>query len=198
MTSEREARPSRSEAEPAAFDARTWVEEHGDALYRYAMSRLGRHDLAEDVVQDTFLAALSARGRFEGRASSRTWLVAILRRKIVDRLRRGEGQGPGAQAGSTGAPGPLFDKSGVWINPPSRWTLPDQAMESDELRAVLDDCLDRLPDQLAEPFLLREVDGLDAEEVRRSLDLTAGNLRVRLHRARLLLRGCLERNWFDA
>lgn len=198
MTAHPPGECGRVEPAPAAIDPEAWVEEHGDALFRYALGRLGRRDLAEDVVQETFLAALAAGGRFQGRSSARTWLVAILRRKVADRMRRGAESGPRKPAGPDVPAPSFFDVAGDWLRPPSRWEEPGRAIESEELRAALDDCLGRLPPHLAEPFLLRERDEMDVEQVRSALSLSAGNLRVRLHRARLLLRECLERNWFDA
>src|SRR5262249_42978535 len=69
-------------------DAADWLTAHGDALYRFARLRVGARGPAEDLVQDTFLAAIAARGRFRGRSSTRTWLLGILRRKIADHYRR--------------------------------------------------------------------------------------------------------------
>ena len=71
-----------------AGDPQLWVDEHGDALYRYALSQLGDRSAAEDLVQETFLAALTARERFRGGSSARTWLISVLRHKLVDHWRR--------------------------------------------------------------------------------------------------------------
>ncbi|WP_435008675.1 sigma-70 family RNA polymerase sigma factor [Tundrisphaera lichenicola] len=177
---------------PTEDQALGWISDHGDALFQFALGRLKSRELAEDLVQETFLAALGAIGRFEGRSTTRTWLVAILRRKIIDHHRKAAGsplpQGPEVST--------FFDDAGLWIRPPARWDSPEQSLEKEEFREVLDGCFDRLPRHLAEPFALRERDGVEAEEVRRILNLSAGNLRIRLHRARLHLRKCLEENWF--
>lgn len=176
-------------------EAAGWLDEHGDALYRYAMARVGRRELAEDLVQDTFVAALQARGRYEGGSSVRTWLTSILKHKIIDHHRRVASATP---AGGEPIPGEFFEADGTWKRPPSSWKTPDQALEDREFWEVFDGCLGRLPRALASVFRLREVEGLATEELRDRLAISESNLRVRLHRARLLLRECLERRWFAA
>ena len=186
---------------PTAGDASAWLDEHGDALYRYARSRVGHREAAEDLVQDALLAALQSRDRFQGQATVRTWLLSILRHKIVDHLPpRGEvacrrpkpirSRGPTPFARGISAP----RVSGR--RPSRRGRLPDQTLEDREFWDVLDRCLSRLPHSLSAVFILRELEDLDTAELRRILELSEGNLRVRLHRARLLLRECLEKHWF--
>jgi RNA polymerase sigma-70 factor (ECF subfamily) len=189
-----------SEMLSSAGNAEAWLVEHGDALYRYARSRVGKRELAEDLVQDAFLAALQSRDRFQGRATARTWLLSILRHKIVDHYRRVAGSLPTAEPASTESPDPLiarnFSGKGLWKQAIASWKAPDQALEDREFWDVLDRCLGRLPRALSSVFILRELEELDTAELRRVLAVSEGNLRVRLHRARLLLRECLERNWF--
>jgi RNA polymerase sigma-70 factor (ECF subfamily) len=183
-----------------------WVEEHGDALYRYARARVAGRELAEDLVQETFLAALQSLDRFQNRSSVRTWLLAILRHKIVDHYRRGEagraaaGTDADADAASPGDPTParFFTPGGLWARAPSPWKTPEEALIDDEFRAVLDGCVGGLPRSLAEAFILRELEEVEAAELCELLGLSPGNLRVRLHRARLLLRECLEKKWFGS
>ncbi len=191
-------------------DASTWPDEHGDALYRYARLRVGRRELAEDLVQETFLAALQSRGRFRGGATVRTWLLSILRHKIVDHYRRASASrataggvddegavlDPGAGGRADPVIGRFFDESGHWRKAPAAWRAPDRELEAREFRDVLDGCLGRLPGPLASAFVLRELEELEAAELCEVLGLSAGNLRIRLHRARLLLRECLERHGF--
>lgn len=192
-------------------DASAWPDEHGDALYRYARLRVGRRELAEDLVQETFLAALQSRGRFRGGATVRTWLISILRRKIVDHYRRAPApaptSGPGrheddgaldpeARGQADPVIGRFFDEAGHWRKAPVSWKAPDRELEAREFRDVLDGCLGRLPGPLASAFILRELEELESAELCEVLGLSAGNLRIRLHRARLLLRECLERHGF--
>ncbi len=181
-------------------DASAWLEQHGDALYGYARARVGARDLAEDLVQETLLAALQASDRFASRSSVRTWLFSILRRKIVDLYRRGgagrQSAGNGETLASPNREQAFFNGDDFWRNAPSSWKTPEQALLDDEFWNVLEGCLGGLPRGLAQAFMLRELDQVDAQELCAILGLTPGNLRVRLHRARLLLRDCLEKRWF--
>ncbi|MDG3005057.1 sigma-70 family RNA polymerase sigma factor [Paludisphaera mucosa] len=187
-------RPADEAADPAG-----WLHLHGDALYRFARTRVGRRETAEDLVQETLLAALQASDRFRGDSPRRTWLTAILRRKIADFYRRERASAPTIEADLTAPPGRSsspFDAEGNWRNAPSNWRGPQAALDDADFWRVFEACAARLPRHLAEAFLLREVEGLDVEALRAALDVGAGNLRVRLHRARLLLRECLAKNWF--
>ncbi len=182
----------------AATDPEDWVDRHGDSLYRYALLRLRSPDLAADVVQETFLEALRARSAFAGRSSERTWLVGILRHKIVDHLRRVRRE-PVAENGvsANGTSGSPFDRRGHWRVGPAHWgSDPSREMETREFWEVFNGCLSKLPQGLADAFFLRELDGLGAEEVQQILGITPANLWKRLHRARVYLRQCIESGWF--
>lgn len=166
----------------------TWLADHGDALYAYAMARVRRPDMAEDLVQDTLLAAME--GQFDGRSSRRTWLVTILRRRLADRLRRTD-DGRAEQA-LDDAIRTLFNERGKWARAPRRWPLERRAADADALRRALTACLDRLPPRTAEAFLLVEHEETPIPAVAELLGTTPANVHVMLHRARLALRTCLE------
>jgi len=202
MTAERTSETDSHEPPAPREDASGWLEQHGDALYGYARARVGARELAEDLVQETLLAALQSQDRFASRSSVRTWLFSILRHKIVDLYRRG---GAGRQSAGNGEPlasqkseHEFFTGAGFWQNAPSSWKTPEEAFLDDEFWSVLDGCLGDLPRSLARAFMLRELEHLDVEELCKILGLTPGNLRVRMHRARLLLRDCLEKRWFGS
>jgi RNA polymerase sigma-70 factor (ECF subfamily) len=182
----------------AVTDPEEWVDRYGDGLYRYALLRLRSPDLAADVVQETFLEALRARGSFAGRSSEWTWLVGILRHKVIDQLRRARRAAAvgvdGSDESRAGAP---FDRRGHWRIGPAEWGGdPTRELENREFWDVFRGCLSRLPRALADAFFLRELDGLEPEVVRELLGITPANLWQRLHRARMLLRQCLESGWF--
>ena len=180
-----------------AVDPEGWVDRHGDCLYRYAVLRLRAPDLAADVVQETFLEALKARASFSGRSSERTWLVGILKHKIVDHLRK-TGRDRAAGGAPLDAAGePAFDGRGHWRLGPAPWPGdPAREIEGREFWDVFGRCLGKLSPGLSDAFFLRELDGLSAEEVQRALGITPASLWARLHRARSQLRGCLETHWF--
>ena len=181
------------------IDPDRWVDDHGDALYGYAMLRLRDADSAAEVVQETFLEALKARSRFLGRSSERTWLIGILKHKIIDQFRRqarrergiGGDEAPGLEIGE------FFDERGGWKVAVDRWAeLPESVVERAEFWEVFRACLAELPTSYAEAFTLCELEELSGPEACKILDVTPTNLWARLHRARLLLRKSLETNWF--
>lgn len=174
-----------------------WVNEYGDALYRYAVRRLP-NAAAEDVVQETFLAALKAERPFAGRASARTWLIGILKHKVIDYIRKASREQPVAdlEANDSWADN-LFDAAGHWRVGPRAWQAsPEKILEQHEFLAVLNQCLEKLPARLRDAFILREVDDQKTAEICKILDITPTNLWVLLHRTRLRLQNCLTENWF--
>lgn len=185
-------------------DPGIWLEQHGDYLFKYAVFRLRDSVAAEDVVQETFLAALKAYERFEGRGSERTWLVGILKHKITDHFRRSTREAPIGEVEAESDDHPeFFRQAGEWIghwdlnHAPTDWHAnPAELVEQSDFWRVFTDCLSPLPQRTASVFTLREVDGLSSDEICETLGITANNLWVILHRARLHLRNCLELNWF--
>lgn len=179
-------------------DPSRWVDIHGDALFRFALVRVRDRFLAEDLVQEAFLAAYRGRDRFAGGSSERTWLVAILKNKIADHFRRAARESSQEELllrGPLGA-GP-FDAEGHWKSRPSDWgsdpaALARQADFLEQLRR----CLSELPASHAAAFTLREIDGMTTREICKILEISETNLWVILHRARMRLRACLEANWF--
>lgn len=166
---------------------------------RIARLQLRDAHAAEDVVQETLLAALRSAPTFSGRSSVKTWLVGILRFKIVDLL-RARARTPmnatdlGAEL-KTDDLDALFDSTGTWIEKPREWGDPDRAVAQADFQRVLELCLSRLPELAARVFMLRELFELDAEEVCRLAAVKRNHLNVLLYRARLSLRGCLETRW---
>ncbi len=182
---------------PGLSDPETWLESHGDYLYRYAFTRLQEPVEAEDAVQETLLAAIQARRRYAGQASERTWLVGILKHKITDHIRKSIRERPVDKDGVDGTAGDMFDGRGKWKVEVSAWADPESALDQARFWQVFSDCIDNLPARLAKPFVLKEIDGMSSNDICAELDIsTTNNLWVMLSRARMRLRGCLEQNWF--
>jgi RNA polymerase sigma-70 factor, ECF subfamily len=171
--------------EPAAIEG-----ERG-YLLRYAGLQLRNPAQAEDAVQETLLAAIEGASRFSGKSSLRTWLTGILKHKIIDQLRRSAREQPFAAADE------LFAGDGHWREMPADWGNPDAALENSRFRAALELCLQRLPERTARVFMMREVMEMPTAEICQELQITATNCWVMLHRARLILRECLEQTWFE-
>jgi len=192
-------------ADPApVLDPEGWVEKYGDILFGFAASRVRDHSIAQDLVQETFLAALKAKAGFAGRSTERAWLFGILRNKLVDYYRL---QGRETLFADLEWPLPeeetAFFSSGLgkdgWVKrlAPKAWETPDESLVSKEFQEVLKQCLSRLPEKVTQTFLLREVDGVPSEKICKDLEVSPNNLWVMLHRARMGLRRCLEVHWFD-
>jgi len=175
------------------------VDLYGDFLYRFALARVRDPSVAEDMVQETFVAALRGRDRFQGRSSQRTWLAAILKHKIVDHIRRQIREQASDQLETVGdGIDPDFDGRGRWRHRPKRWAAnPMKLYEQKEFFDAFYRCLADLPERLSRIFMLREVDGLSTEEICKALEVTATNSWVMLYRARMGLRRCLEQTWFE-
>jgi len=177
---------------------------HRPYLYRYALAKLRRTDIADEVVQDTLMAALEGKATFRGDSALRTWLTGILKHKIVDWQRR-EARNP-LRAGTTHhvdmeneyeeTSDTLFDSAGGWVTPPSTWPNPEEALENQQFRELLDRCLAALPAATARAFYLREVEGQSTEEICEELGISESNCWVMLYRARMSLRESLEKRWF--
>lgn len=184
---------------PANTDPAEWVDRYGDYLFRYAMLRLRDRSTAEDLVQETFLAALKDYGSFSGKSSESTWLVGILKHKIVDHFRRQAREAPVAESDLREHPDPSsFDGSGHWTSGPADWGgNPADLYREKKFLDQLTKCLSGLSPNHANAFTLREIEGADTGEICKVLNVTETNLWVILHRARMLLRRCLEANWFE-
>ena len=192
--------PNRKSDAAGIGNPELWVDNYGDFLYRFALARVKDPSVAEDLVQETFLAALRARENFKRRSSGRTWLIAILKHKIVDHIRKKIREPATDKIETlTDMAAPDFDDGGKWNIRPNQWAVnPGNIYEQKEFLDVLYHCLAELPERLAEAFVKREMDGLSTEEVCKELGITATNSWVMLYRARMSLRRCLENNWLNA
>ncbi len=178
-----------------SHDPEAWVDRYGGTLYRYALSQTRDPSVAEDLVQETFLAALRSLASFRGDASLLTWLVSILRRKIIDHRRRS----PvvlNQETESGKVPDP-FDHRSRWRKTIRDWPSdPARQLEDAEFWEVFEGCVQKLPPLLGEAFRFREILRLEISEICEMTGISRQNLAVRLHRARLALRGCLDERWF--
>lgn len=176
-----------------------WVDLHGNYLYRFALSRLRKPELAENAVQETFLAALNARKRFSGLSTERTWLIGILKHKIYDHFRHTHREiaVTDLQTDDEQTIDSFYDFVGRPKNLPADWTPnPRELSKNKEFWRVFEDCLKKVPEKTANAFMMREIDKLRSKEICKHLHISSTNLWVMLHRARLQLRACLEANWF--
>ena len=184
---------------PAA-DIAAQLDAHRGYLLRVARLQLRDDALAEDVVQETLLAALSG-STFSGKSSLKTWLTGILKHKIIDAIRRKQREPLLAstfddECDIEDLDGLFKAPFGAWDSPPAEWGDPEQALNRSQFFDMMDFCLEKLPPNTARVFMMREVMELESDEICKELAITANNLWVILYRARMSLRECLEQNWF--
>lgn len=171
-------------------------------LLRLAMLQLQDKAAAEDVVQETLLAALAGEAGFQRRASLKTWMISILKHKILDAIRARRRVMPLAPIGPNEEDeydltpfDSLFDASGFWARPQDAWSDPATVAERTDFIRVLEACLTHLPERTSRAFLMREWLENEPSEICSVLQVTPGNLRILLYRARMQLRVCLDMNW---
>jgi len=181
------------------LEPQKWVDLYGDQLYRYAYARVQNQMVAEDLVQETFLAALGGIDGFEGRSAEKTWLIAILKNKITDHFRKRGRELVNISQDQDKQLDHFFHGNGNWKDKPERWdTSPDLVLNRKEFWNIFLSCLSELSDRLRIAFSLREMEGLGCDEICKVLGVSSSNCWVMLYRARMLLRHCLGVNWFGA
>ncbi|MFI5347650.1 MAG: sigma-70 family RNA polymerase sigma factor [Elusimicrobiota bacterium] len=177
----------------------TWVDAHGDRLFRYALSRIRDERAAEDLIQDVFVVAFKSRDKFKGDSSELTWMIGILRNKIFEHLRKQAREVPLSSPDEDDDREEASFDGRHWsaAAAPRDWGGdPHQKAESAEFSAALRGCLDALTPGVARAFVLREMEGLGHQESAEALGVPPGRLAVLLYRARMRLRRCLERGYF--
>lgn len=182
-----------------------WISTYADELYGYAMGKTSNVELAEDLVQETFLAGLKSLENFKGNSSERTWLFSILKFKIADHYRKASTKNE-ISSSKFGIENDsyienYFTEDGDWKEntAPKEWGIDySTAIENKELSTALNNCIDKLPDTQKQLVLLKLVEEEETEIICKGLNITATNYWVIIHRAKLQLRACLEKNWFKA
>lgn len=177
------------------------IAEHHAYLLRFARLQLRNDAWAEDAVSETFVAALAKPQSFGNRSQLKTWLVGILKHKVIDLLRQRSREvslhDDAGEDGSEELDALLFKADGHFNAQPADWGNPEQDLSSRQFLQVLEACTEKLPAMQGRVFLMREWLELSCEEICKELNLTSTNLYVQLHRARLRLRECLELHWFS-
>ena len=175
-----------------------WLNDHGDFLYNFALSRMFSREQAEDLIQETFLAAFKSVDKFQGQSSERTWLVSILKRKIVDYYRKKSR----SKEQLSDADSPFIrDKFmyGRWKeeHEPQAWDFSDTNLtDNAEFIDILKKCISYLPDKWKSVFSLKHIEEAPNSEICEDLNISESNIWVILHRSRLQLRQCVEKLWY--
>ena len=179
------------------LDPNNWIKLYSDYLFNYTITRVSDRETAQDLVSETFLAGLKSMANFKGEASERTWLISILKRKIIDHYRKiNSNKGKAEVRMNYNADS---ESEGDWLEErvadPFDKTAED-TIENSELGMAIHDCLGKLPEKQAQVFKMKTLLHYETEAICNELNITASNLWVIIHRARTAMAGCLEKNWF--
>lgn len=179
------------------IDPNQWITLYSDYLFNYTVSRVSDREMAQDLVSETFLAGLKSMKNFKGEASERTWLISILKRKIIDYYRKiNSNKGKAEVRMSYNSDS---ETEGDWLEErvadPFDRTAED-TIENTELSAAIQGCLGKLPEKQANVFEMKTILNYETEAICNELNITASNLWVIIHRARTAMASCLEKNWF--
>ncbi|NND89037.1 MAG: sigma-70 family RNA polymerase sigma factor [Flavobacteriaceae bacterium] len=179
------------------IEADKWVDRYSDYLYNYTIVRVNDHIIAQDLISETFLAGLQSKKNFKGEASERTWLISILKRKIIDHYRRSNSKKGKSEVRMSYA----SDQSeGDWleerIGDEGNKNI-DALLENEELGLAILECLDQLQPRHAAIFKMKTIQDFDTETICNEFKITPSNLWVIIHRARTTLANCLEKNWLQ-
>ncbi len=174
-----------------------WIDAYADYLFNYTIGRVNDVEIAKDLVQETFLAGLKSAKNYKGDAAERTWLIAILKRKVIDHYRKTNSKKGRAEVRMDYSA--HTDAQGDWIeeqvaDPFS--SFENDAIENQELGQAIHSCIAKLPKKQALVFTMKTIQGMDTETICNELNINPSNLWVMIHRARTGLMGCLNQNWF--
>ena len=191
--------PGKTEAtEVTPAGPKFWVNNYGDYLYSYAGTRIDDNELARDLVQETFLAALKSWEKFDRHSSEKTWLTAILKNKIFDAYRKKSNNLQKQTISIDGSDSDeFFEESGHWKEGrfPVSFGIEGAALENKEFDGILKSCMNKLPPLWKSVLTMKHIDDESSENICKQLELTSSNFWVISHRAKVNLRDCLQRNW---
>ena len=188
---------SNSNSAKHEINPKKWVDFYSDYLFNYTIARINDRIIAQDIVQDTFLAGLKSMKNFKGEASERTWLISILKRKIIDHYRKINSKKGQAEVRMNY--NSETESEGDWLE--ERVADPfdktaEKTIENAELGLAIHKCLQKLPEKQALVFKMKTIQGFETEVICNELNITASNLWVMIHRARTAMAACLKENWF--
>ncbi|MBO0321683.1 sigma-70 family RNA polymerase sigma factor [Muricauda sp. CAU 1633] len=175
----------------------TWVDLYADYLFNYAVARVSDAEIAKDLVQETFFAGLNSAKNFKGDAAERTWLIAILKRKVIDHYRKINSKKGKAEVRINYTTD--SDSDGDWLEEQVADPFSqdgDNVLENEELGVALQECIEKLPKKQSQVFKMKTIQGMSTEDICNELEINPSNLWVMIHRARTALMGCLNENWF--
>ena len=177
------------------IDPNNWIKLYSDYLFNFTITRVSSREIAQDLVSETFFAGLKSMANFKGEASERTWLISILKRKIIDHYRKinsnkGKAEVRMSYNSDTETEGDWLEER---VADPFDKTAEDK-IENSELGLAIHDCLGKLPEKQAQVFRMKTLLNYETEAICNELNITASNLWVIIHRARTAMASCMEKN----
>ena len=182
--------------ESSLINPENWIDKYSDYLFNYTIVRVNDREVTNDLISETFLAALKSKKNFKGESTERTWLISILKRKIIDYYRRinsAKGQAEVKFSPRTN------EEEGDWLEekvPDASGSSAEDIIENRELGLAILSCLEQLNEKQATIFKMKTIDGIETEAICNEFNISPSNLWVIIHRARTSLAKCLEENWF--
>ena len=173
-----------------------WIDKYADYLFNYTITRVSDREMAQDLVQETFFAGLKSAANFKGDASERTWLISILKRKIIDYYRKINSNKGKAEVRINYKDD---ESEGDWLEERVADKYDKNAegeIENKELGVAIHNCLEKLPQKQADIFKMKTIQGFETEVICNEYNITPSNLWVIIHRARTALADCLDNSWF--
>jgi len=174
-----------------------WVDQYADYLFNYAVARVSDAEIAKDLVQETFFAGLNSAKNYKGDAAERTWLIAILKRKVIDYYRKTNSRKGKAEVRINYNAN--SDSEGDWLEEQVADPFSKDGnhfIENEELGMAIQECISKLPKKQSLVFNMKTIQGMSTEDICNELGINPSNLWVIIHRARTALMGCLNQNWF--
>lgn len=177
------------------LDPKKWIDNYADQLYAFCQIRINNSNISEDLVQETFLSAWKARETYKAEASEKNWLFAICKNKIIDHYRKNHGNFVSSDKDETDS---YFNSEDHWTSEkqPNDWGINGMAhIEKKEFYQVFTKCKQKLKELQQQVFVLKYMEDFDSDQICQILGITSSNYWVLIHRAKLQLRSCLEKNW---
>lgn len=174
-----------------------WIKNYSDYLFNFTIVRVDDREIAKDLVQETFFAGLRSMKNYKGEASERTWLISILKRKIIDHYRKiNSNKGKAEVRMSYNSD---TESEGDWLEERVADPFASNAetdLENSELGSAIHNCLSKLPEKQATIFKMKTIQNFDTETICNEFNITSSNLWVIIHRARTAMADCMKENWF--
>lgn len=173
-----------------------WVELYGDDLYRWTYYKVSNQEAAEDLVQDTFLAAFNGYDQFQGNSNPKTWLFSILKRKIIDYY-RSQASNKIVLDADNQHENRFFNEKDEWINQEAVFGEEQHLLDNHQFNLALEKCIAHLPKNWSYAIRMKFLSDKSSQEICQELGVSSSNYWQILHRAKLQLKDCLNKNWFN-